>query len=122
VALNPPGTTKVSDVESGVGGSDGPASAPNVRARAFWPGSIAQFGEPQPASVTDGTAGSEVTGVTIHAGSLTVTATVKDGRYAAWWPGAAFEKGPLPPSGQGGPLDILTYDLAFTDGTTLRNA
>ena len=65
--------------------------------------------------------GGEVTGVTIHAGALTVKASVQNGRYAAWWPGPAFEGGPPEPSGKGGPEPILTYDLTLTDGTVIRD-
>jgi hypothetical protein len=63
-----------------------------------------------------------VTGVTIHAGTLTVNASVQNGRYAAWWLGPAFQSGPLEPSGEGGPKPILTYDLTLTDGTVIHNA
>jgi hypothetical protein len=71
---------------------------------------------------TIGAVGEEVAGVTIHAGSLAVEASVQNGRYAAWWPGPAFEGGPPEPSGKGGPEPILTYDLTLTDGTVIRDA
>jgi hypothetical protein len=73
------------------------------------------------ASITDGAVGEGVTGVTIHAGTFTVSASVQNGRYVAWWPGPAFRDGPVEPSGKGGPELMLTYDLALTDGTVLRN-
>jgi hypothetical protein len=117
---NPKGSTDVDNVEMGVGGSSGPAlKAP---ARGYTQGTISQFGETQVASITDGAAGDAVTGVTIHAGTLTVHASVQNGRYAAWWPGPAFESGPPKPSGEGGPRVILTYDVTLADGTVIRNA
>lgn len=114
---NPQGSTDVDDVDSGVGGSTGPAlKAPT---RGYTQGAIAQFNE---ASITDGAVGDAVTGVTILAGTFTVNASVQNGRYVAWWPGPAFQSGPLEPSGEGGPEPILTYDLTLRDGTVLRNA
>jgi hypothetical protein len=117
---SPKGSTAVDNVDMGVGGSSGPAlKAP---ARAYTEGSISQFGETQLASITDGAVGDAVTGVTIHAGALTVKASVRNGRYAAWWPGRAFESGHHKPSGEGGPEPILTYDLTLADGTVIHNA
>jgi hypothetical protein len=117
---NPKGSTDVDNVQTGVGGSSGPAlKAP---ARGYTQGAISQFGGTQGASITNGAVGDEVTGVTIHAGTFTVTASVQNGRYAAWWPGPAFESGPPKPSGEGGPEPILTYDLTLADGTVTHNA
>ena len=43
-------------------------------------------------------------------------ATVAGGRYAAWWPGSAYNTGP------GGVLRIsLRFDLTLHDGRTLLN-
>lgn len=101
----------------GIGGSTGPAlKAPATR---YTQGAVSQF---HGASITDGAAGETVTGVTIHAGALTVQATVENGRYAAWWPGPAFQSGPPERSGKGGPRLNLTYDLTLTDGTVIHNA
>ncbi len=114
---NPQGSTDVDNLEIGAGGSSGPAlKAP---ATGFTQGAIGEF---DGASITDGAVGEQVTGVTIHAGTLTVKASVQNGRYAAWWPGPAFPSGPVESSGQGGPEPILTYDLTLTDGTVIRNA
>ncbi|MBP6997336.1 MAG: hypothetical protein KBB39_14480 [Phycicoccus sp.] len=81
-------------------------------------------GRRETASATNGQIGPDVVGVTIHAGDLTVEASVKDGTYAAWWPGAAFDMpDELPPSGQwDGPPSLVTYDLTLRDGTVLKNA
>jgi hypothetical protein len=117
---NPKGSTDVDNVEMGVGGSTGPAQ--KAPARGYTQGTIAQFGETQVASITDGAVGDAVKGVTIHAGTLTVNASVQNGRYTAWWPGSAFESGPPKPSGEGGPRVMLTYDLSLTDGTVIHNA
>lgn len=78
--------------------------------------------EPAPASVTEGAVGPDVAGVTIHSAGQTVTATVNNGRYAAWWPGRAFTDAPPQPSGQGGLQLNITYDVTLDDGTTLKNA
>jgi len=114
---NPQGSTDVDNLEIGAGGSSGPALA--APARGYTQGMIGEF---DGASITDGAVGHQVTGVTIHAGSLTVKATVDNGRYTAWWPGPAFSSGPVEPSGEGGPESILTYDLTLTDGTVIHNA
>ncbi len=117
LARNPHGSTHVEDVKTGAGGSSGPAlKAPP---RGFTQGAISEY---HGFSITDGAVGEEVTGVTIHAGALTVKASVQNGRYAAWWPGPAFESGPLPPSGEGGPEPILTYDLTLADGAVIHDA
>ncbi|GAA5000324.1 hypothetical protein [Actinopolymorpha pittospori] len=117
LARNPRGSTDVDDVDDGVGGSTGPAlKAP---ATGYTQGAISQF---DGASITDGAVGAAVTGITIHAGTLTVNASVQNGRYVAWWPGPAFPSGYVQPSGKGGPEPILTYDLTLTDGTVIHNA
>ncbi len=117
---NPKGSTDVDSVGSGVGGSSGPAlKAPS---RGYTQGAVSQLGGTHVASITDGAVGEAVTGVTIHAGALTVKASVKNGRYAAWWPGPAFEDRAPMPSGEGGPELILTYDLTLADGTVIHDA
>lgn len=117
---NPPGTDTVELVGFAVTGSSGPALA--APAKGFTQGGISEFGGANTSSVTDGAVGTQVVAVTIHAGTLTVQATVKSGRYAAWWPGRAFKPGPQQPSGRGGPEEDLTYDLTLADGTVIRNA
>jgi hypothetical protein len=122
LARNPKGSTDVDDVKTGVGGSSGPAlKAP---ARGFTQGAISEFGGTPRVSITDGAVGDEVTGVTIHASTLTVKASVKNGRYTAWWPGPAFESLSGAPGGKEGPKEgpILTYDLTLADGTVIHNA
>ena len=116
------GSNRVSNVETGAGGSSGPAE--KAPPKGFTEGAIGEspVGRNQIFSITDGAIGDEVTGVTIHAGAFTVEASVQNGRYAAWWPGPAFESGPPEPSGQGGPKPILTYDLTLSDGTVIRDA
>ncbi|MEU9509380.1 hypothetical protein AB0D32_24230 [Micromonospora sp. NPDC048170] len=117
LARNLQGDDDVDDVDVGIGGSTGPAlPAP---ARGFTQGTIADYRD---ASVTDGAAGADVAGVTIHAGNLTVQASVSNGRYVAWWPGAALERDRDQPSGEDGARPIITYDLTLTDGTVVRDA
>lgn len=117
LARNLEGSTRVSNIQTGAGGSSGPA--PKAPPKGFTQGAIGEYSE---YSITDGAVGDEVTGVTIHAGDLKVEASVQNGRYAAWWPGPAFESGPPPPSGRWEPDTILTYDLTLTDGTVIRDA
>jgi hypothetical protein len=119
VATNRPGSSEVDDLSVAAGGSDGPAPIPP--AGRITQGGTSQFGDQPGASFTNGSAGADVVGVTIHAGPQVITATVKNGRYVAWWPGKAFADGPRQPSGQGGPAVILTYDVTLTDGTTKTN-
>lgn len=114
---NPPGTTDAQEVGIGVGTSDGPA--PKAPPTGYTQDTVAQFAG---ASITDGAVGAAVTGVTIHTGTRTVTASVHNGRYAAWWPGTAFPNGPTQPSGHGGPEPSITYDLTLTNGTVIHNA
>lgn len=104
----------------GLGGAVGgpPSVAP---ADGFLEGAMSQSGE-DPISMIDGAVGPDVTTLTIHAGELSVQATIEDGRYAAWIPGRIFPDQEPGPSGQGGPEPILTYDLTLTDGTTITNA
>jgi hypothetical protein len=115
---NPKGSSDVDNVDDGVGGSTGPAlKAP---ARGYTQGAI--FGS-HGASITDGAVGDAVRGVTIHAGAFTVKASVRNGRYVAWWPGPAFESGSRKPSGEEGPPKlILSYDLTLADGSVIHNA
>ena len=78
LAHNLEGSTRVSDIQTGAGGSSGPAlKAPP---RGFTQGAI---GEDSGFSITDGAVGKEVKGVTIHAGAHTVKASVQNGWYAA---------------------------------------
>ncbi|MDP9397777.1 MAG: hypothetical protein M3P96_08120 [Actinomycetota bacterium] len=117
LARNPPGSREVDDVDSGAGGSSGPALA--APPRGFTQGALSSSDE---ASITDGAVGAEVVGVSIHAGTRTVAASVQNGRYAAWWPGPAFRSGPPGPRGKGRRELILTYDLTLADGTVIRDA
>jgi hypothetical protein len=119
VAANRPGSNEVDDLSAAGGGGDGPAWIPP--AGRITQGATSQFGDQPGASFTSGSAGAGVVGVTIHAGPQAITATVKNGRYVAWWPGKAFAEGPHQPSGKGGPAVILTYDVTLTDGTTKTN-
>jgi hypothetical protein len=119
VAWNRPGSTQVDHVQTGVGGSSGPAWTP--AAGRITQGMIAQYSGDSPASFTDGAVGRGVVGVTIHSGTQTITATVKNGRYAAWWPGRAYSDGPAEPSGEGGPEPLLTYDVHLADGTVKKD-
>ena len=121
VALKPGASS--GRVESmGVAGSVGgpPSVAP---ADSFFEGSMSQSGEGEGLiSMVDGVAGSDVVALTLHTGDLSVQATVENGRYAAWFPGRIFPDEELPPSGQGGPEPMITYDLTLADGTVIRDA
>jgi hypothetical protein len=120
LARNPQGSTDVDNVNTGVGGSSGPAE--EAPAKSFTQGTISQFGGAFTASITDGAVGDQVAGVTVHAGAFTVQASVRNGRYVAWWPGAAFPTDPPAPNGKERTKEIITYDLTLADGTVIRNA
>jgi hypothetical protein len=63
----------------------------------------------------EGYVGSDVTGVTVHyPGVPDIQASVKSGRFAAWWP-AGPAKGPNPGAG-------WTYTLTLADGSTRRTS
>jgi hypothetical protein len=111
VAWMRPGSDHIDRVDSGSGGSSGPAWTP--AAGRITQGMIADYGEHTPAAFTEGAVGRGVVGVRIHAGARTITATVANGRYAAWWPGRAVGGDPLRP--------ILTYDVRLADGTVKRD-
>ncbi|BCY10392.1 hypothetical protein [Actinoplanes sp. L3-i22] len=109
LAHNVPGSADVDDVVAGAAsGSSGTAPA-----RGYRDGALADF---RGASITEGVVGAEVTGVTIHARSRTVQATVTGGRYVAWWPGPSFDR-----DAAHGPRLFLTYDLTLRDGTILTD-
>lgn len=116
---NPAGTADFDGARFGIGGSSGPALQPPPTG--FTQGAVFQY-DHGAASLTDGAVGARVTGVTIHAGTTTVEATVENGRYVAWWPGSAFEDEPTRPSGRGGPRLNLSYDLTLADGTVMPDA
>lgn len=120
------GGTEVEDLSSGASGGGGLALP---EAGGFTEGAMSQFtmggglfGKGDPASFVDGKVGPDVAALTIHAFGQTVETSIKDGTYAAWWPGQAFDLSePLPPSGEGGPEPQLTYDVTLTDGTVLTD-
>jgi hypothetical protein len=99
VAWNRPGSTQVDDVATAVGGSSGPAWTP--AAGRITQGMVSDYGGDPPAAFTEGAVGRDVVGVTIHAGTRTITATVENGRYAAWWPGTALSDGPASRAARG---------------------
>ncbi|GAA2175146.1 hypothetical protein GCM10009846_23940 [Agrococcus versicolor] len=116
----PAGASSASGVLSAFGGQSGDALVPPPGE--LMEGALAQFraadGE---VSLTSGAVGEGVVGVELHAGGITTEATVADGRFVAWWPGAAFEDADLP-SGQDGPRVVITYDLTLSDGTVVTDA
>lgn len=118
----PEGAASGSVNGTGVAGSTGgpPSSAP---ADSFTEGSMHEDGSrDQVISMVIGPVGENVAGMTLHAGDLSVQATIEDGRYAAWFPGPIFPDEPLPPSGEGGPVPVITYDITLTDGTVITDA
>lgn len=117
LAQLPVGSTDVSDVETGATGGGG---LPAPTGRQFTQGGIAQFGGDDGASITEGEVGPGVVGLTLHADGHDVVATIKDGTYAAWWPGRAFVDSSVP-SGKGGPGPAITYDVTYADGSVARD-
>ena len=93
------------------------------------------FGGPN--TITGGTVGDKVVGVTFHVGQLVVEATVEDGSFLVWWPqDVPVEQGGFGKQSEDdeylvpdtGPEDYegltpgeqaMTYDLHLKDGTTL---
>lgn len=119
LAHNVAGSGRADQVGSASGGSSGPAYVPP--ATRITQGGFAQMGDKQVASFTDGQVGADVVAVTIHAGATTVAATVEDGHYVAWWPGASLSDTPPPASGPGDLSPDLTYDVTLADGTILTD-
>jgi hypothetical protein len=119
LAHNVAGSGRADQVSSGSGGSTGPASIPP--ATRITQGGFAQMGDEEKASFTDGQVGADVVGVTIHAGDTTVTATVSNGHYAAWWPGASLSDMRPPANGEGDIGPDLSYDVTLADGTVLTD-
>ncbi|MFC7486136.1 hypothetical protein ACOCJ7_12880 [Knoellia sp. CPCC 206453] len=113
----PLGAEDVADVETGATGGGG---FPAPTGRQFTQGGISQFGGDDGASITEGEVGPDVVGLTLHADGHDVVATIKDGTYAAWWPGKAFADS-AGRSGKGGPAPAITYDVTFADGTVARD-
>lgn len=112
----PPGSTDVDDVHSGIAGSSGPSQ--RAPAAGFTEGSVFQFAG---ASIVEGAAGAQVTGVTVHAGAYTAHATLHAGRYVAWWPGPAFA-GTAGPPGKDTMKEIVRFDLTLANGTVQHDA
>ena len=61
-----------------------------------------------------GRVGAEVRAVTIHAAGRTVTASLNQGAFVAWWPVA-------PPAPGEPVLDDASYDVTLADGTIVRD-
>ena len=94
----------------------------------FTQGPISEYNDSRPlitrprptVSLTHGDIGENVAGVTIHtADGQQVEASLKEGRYVAWWPGTAFGSGL---EGNGGPAPDLGYTITLRDGTVLHDA
>lgn len=120
IADFPVGSTGVGEVQSGSGGSSGPASVPPPGT--FMEGAVGQYGlDGSTLSVVDGAVGVGVVGITVRAGDTEAEATIANGRFSAWLPGRAFTETDQP-SGQGGPEVVLEFDLTLADGTVIVNA
>lgn len=110
----------------GWAGSGGGGFAP-PREREFYEGAMSTldtgglFSRGEPVSFVNGRLGAGVTKLTIHARGISVDASIKDGTYAAWWPGELFSDEDPGPSGEGGPVPELTYDVTYADGTVARD-
>lgn len=104
----------------GASGGSGPMYLPP--AGQITGGAISQFemaGEV--ASFTDGAVGDDVVGVTIHSDGQTVEATVKDGQYAAWWPGRAVADVDAPNGQEPEDFVLISYDVTLADGRVLKD-
>lgn len=113
-----PGSGEVEEISAAVGGAgagDAPLTPPEADEVELT--SIGQFDLDGTAASVAGRIGRDVRAVTIHAGERTVAATLDNGWFVAWWPGAAFTPPPYGPSGEGGPRATFTYDVRLADGT-----
>lgn len=96
-----PGSGKVTSTEHGMAETDDSMVA--APAGSVTEGSMIGFGDQ--AWMVAGAAGAGVKQVIVNAPGKAVTATVTNGRYFAWAPGAFGD-------------DALSYNLTLTDGTT----
>lgn len=117
LASLPAGSKEVADIQLSATGGGG---LPAPTGRQFTQGAISQFSGDEPASFTEGEVGPEVVGLTLHADGHDVVASLKNGTYAAWWPGKAFADS-AGGSGEGGPRPAITYDVTYADGTVARD-
>lgn len=118
VVRNVAGSAQVTDINTAAGGGTGPV--PVLPAGRFDEESVAQIGDP-PFSFLDGRVGPGVRELTIHVNGRTITATIAQGQYAAWWPGTAFTP-TRQSSGRGGPNEVMTYDTTLNNNTVTTNA
>jgi hypothetical protein len=112
LAHNVPGSDDVDDVRWGVSGSDGPAE--KAPAGHYMGAALSDFGD---ASIIEGAAAPDVTALTVHIRGLAVQASLRDGRYVAWWPGSAVEW-----TSETTVRELWTVDLTLRDGTVVENA
>ncbi|MCO8275880.1 hypothetical protein M1L60_35410 [Actinoplanes sp. TRM 88003] len=114
LARNLPGSDDVDDVKTSYAGSSG--SFGQAPRGAFTEGALTV--DPDGFSITEGMAGPDVVGLTIRTEGLTVQASVRDGRWVAWWPGQALVE-----VGRGEWRDEpRSYDVLLNDGRTIPNA
>jgi hypothetical protein len=64
-----------------------------------------------PFTFVTGSVGSDVTSMTVHGADRDATATITEGRYVAWLPGAHVSE-----------TMNLAYDLTLADGTVISDA
>jgi hypothetical protein len=121
----PAGAAKANDIDVSQGGGDqgflpvaGEFTEGNIAE--FRGGNIFGFADRPEIALTHGNVGEDVAAVTITTpdGQL-VEATVRDGRYAAWWPGKALG-GEL--EGNGGPAPDISYTITLNDQTVIEDA
>lgn len=105
-----PGASTVRDVGAVAGGSDQPLKAPTPQSA--WMGPASTQGDP-PLTVVQGVVGTDVAGVTVHAGVKAVQATVKNGQFTAVWPGALYDGTHRKP---------LSVDVTLKNGRVITNA
>lgn len=113
----PAGSKDVSDIQVMATGGGG---LPAPTGRQFTQGGVSQFGGGEPASFTEGEVGPDVAGLTLHADGHDVVVSIKNGTYAAWWPGRAFADS-VGGSGEDDLGPAITYDLTYADGTVERD-
>lgn len=121
----PAGAQRANDIDVSRGGGDqgflpvaGEFTEGNMAE--FRGGNILGFRDRPEIALTHGNVGQDVSAVTLTTpDGQSVEATVRDGRYAAWWPGKAFG-GDV--EGNGGPAPAISYTITLNDQTVIEDA
>lgn len=115
----PAGAAEPREIAGGASGASGADSTP--AAAGFVVGAEMQVmlgGET--VALTSGLVGADVIAMSIHGANRTANATLTDGRFIAWFPGALVDV--TAPTGGPGSSGPLSYDLTLGDGRVVTGA